>query len=298
MRQRATLFTGRGGIFALVAAVALGLAGTVNPVDAAALKNYTIFFYQPGIAVTGTLRGGQFTQAFTYPMNAIWTNGVADRTSLLLYNSNTGAAQAGTLFDSSYTKKHSYTLPTGYLITASCDTVMMYKPGSGKVLTMTLINGVLGTRHTSSVPNSNPYESLDASCSTFALFQQVTGANPAAYRAGHLAGGLASTTGSSNIPDEQLQIAAMTDDSFLLYGVNGLYGVGGTIGTAKAGVLKETKRYGALGNLDIVAASPDTLLMYNKTTGLGSFATLVNGVYTYKGSSGFSPGWVVIAAGK
>jgi len=295
--RRSSALKAPGGVFALLIAGVISLLAAL-PADAAALKNYTVFFYQPGIAVTGTLRGGQFTQAFTYTMNEVWTAAAADRDSLLLYNSKTGAAQTGILFDSSYAKKHRYTLPTGYMITASCDTVMMYKPGTGKVLTMTLTQGVLGTRHSSSVATSNPYESLAASCSTYAMFQKVSDATNAHFRAGRLKSGLAYATGSSSIAKDTIDIPAMTDDSFFLYGPNTYYGTVGTVRTAKGGVLTETNRFGSVGTLDIIAGSPDTLLMYNRTTGIGYLSTLVGVVYTYKSTVGFSSGWQIIAAGK
>jgi hypothetical protein len=288
----------RGGIFALLLAATITPIFAATPATAVTTKNYSIFFFQSGEGVTGTLKNGVFTQKHLFPMNKEWTAAVADRTSLMLYQVQTGLTQTGTLINGVYTKKHSYTLPGGYALAASCDTVMMYRYMSGKVLTMTLINGALGTRHSTTISSSSgPFESLAASCNTYGLFQKVEN-GPTDFTAGHLKTGLSSPAGSSSFALVETDMASMTDDSFVLYGPNGLYEGGLTVGTAKGGVLTETKLLGGVPSVQILATSPDTVLMYNKTTGAGYFATLVNGVYTYVGTTTFSSGWELIVAGK
>ena len=98
-------------------AVAAGLIGSALllsavPVDAALTPNYSIFFFKPGIAVTGTLHNGVFVQKQSFSTSG-WTAAAASRDTLLLYNASTGKVKTGTFRGGIFTPKATKTVGKG-----------------------------------------------------------------------------------------------------------------------------------------------------------------------------------------
>jgi hypothetical protein len=282
--------TGAGIALLLCLAVAQNVSATTT-------KNYSIFFMNGSTAVTGTLKGGIFTQKHLLTLNRHWDLAAASRTSLLLYNKSSGLTQTGTFVNGTYTKLHSYTLPTGYpLMTASCDTFLMWRPSDGRAITATLTKGALGTRHTSSLPNYFGFNDAAASCDSFITSLDVP--NQSAFGYGTLKGGVDTTIGSEGTSQNDNQIVAMTDGAYLLYHQT-VAGYEAVTGTVKAGVLTPMSNVTGFSKFDMVAATADTVLFYDSTTGSEARATLGQGRYSYAGGgTNFSTGWKVIVGAK
>jgi len=282
----------RGAAIALMLCLALA-----QNASATTTKNYSILFLHDNFAVTGTLKAGQFVQKHTITFNKHWDLAAASRTSLLLYNYTTGAAQAGTFLNGTYVKLHTYTLPTGYLdITASCDSLLMYRPSDGKAITATLVNGVLGTRHKSTISNIYDYDKAAASCDTYMLVMHDPLESAITY--GKLKAGSQTAMGDRVTSELDDSLVAMTDSSYLVYSEDGP-GFSAQTGTAKNGQTISTSTVPGFSEFDTVAGTADTVLFYNSATGLEARATLVNGQYGYVGGgSDFSSGWSVIVGAK
>ena len=151
-----------------IAAAAI-LAGALVMSQGAAVAaspppNSSILFYKPGLAVTGTLKGGVFHQKRMLHMSG-WTNAAVSRDTLPLYSRSTGKLKTGTFLNGIFTAKKTRTITTGWTtVIASCDSVLFYRRSTGAGFTATLKGGLMGTRHTLGL--SSGWNLIDASCDT------------------------------------------------------------------------------------------------------------------------------------
>ncbi len=279
----------------LRAAVVAGLIGSVLlvggvPADAATLTpNYSIFFFQPGLAVTGTLKNGVFTQKKTFSTSG-WTAAAASRDTLLLYNAHTGKLKTGIFRGGVFTQKSARTMTKGWTtVTASCDTVLFYKRSTGAAFTATLKGGVMGTR--TNYGFSAGWDLIDASCNTAALL--ANGTTSATGVNGWLKGGKFTQTGGFAVaPYTNL---AHTDTSYLLYSSVSLSGIWGPSGGGMEGLSGSASGFSTW---NLVAGTADSVLFYN-SDGTEARVTLKNGVYVNIGSGAdFSSGWRIIVGGR
>lgn len=279
----------------LRAAVVAGLVGCVllvggAPAEAAALTpNYSIFFYQPGLAVTGTLKNGLFTQKKTFSTSG-WTDAAASRDTLLLYNTNTGKLKTGTFRGGLFTQKAVKTIAKGWTtVAASCDTVLFYKRSTGAAFTATLKGGAMGTR--TNYGFSPGWDLIDASCNTVTFL--ANGSTSATGVNGWLKGGTFTQTGGFAVaPYTNL---AHTDTSYLLYSSVSLSGIWGPSGGGTEGLSGSATGFSTW---NLLAGTADSVLYYN-SNGTEARATLNNGVYSLVGGGAdFSSGWTIIVGGR
>ena len=283
----------------VVLALTTSALSFAQPTAAATPKNYSIFLGMPGTMVFGTLENGAFKQKSSVSTTKTWDLAAVSRTTLLLYNKTTGAAQTGAFTNGVYTKKHSYTLTKGMdLAAASCDTVMLYRRSDGKTVTATLKGGALGTRHTTTLNTGLPLEQLTASCDTYLGGYQKSDTVTQLFM-GMLTAGKQTPTTSLTEGNQRISLLTATASSFLIFGPDGSGGYEGTYGTAKQGDIAITNRLDGFSAWDKVGGTADSVLFYRSATGLEARVTLKQGVYANKGSGAdFSSGWKLIAGGK
>src|SRR5262249_2539931 len=146
----------------------LGAALVVPAAPVGALTpNSSLFFYRfqgsPN-AFRATVNNGNYSNKGSSKVAKGYSQIVADRDSLLMYNTNTGVAVTGTFRNGVFTKKHTYQLSAGIEeITAGCNSVAFFDINNGIGTIATLINGVL--TQTQSVTFSGITQ-IAASCDT------------------------------------------------------------------------------------------------------------------------------------
>lgn len=251
--------------------------------------NYSIFFLKKHQAVTGILKDGVFTQKKAWRLRGHWTDAVASRDSLLLYDRSTGNVQTGTFVKGIYTKVKNY----GYVanltnLAASCDSVVLYDKVFGFNQTGTLKKGLLTL--VDSFTFGPGWDLVGGSCDTlgFMHFNGSLGAagtfanGEYAFHAGYQPG--------LNAPTHFVN----TGDSYLLYSSSGL---SGEWGTATGGTDSGTDHANDFAGWNKIVATADTLLFYNQD-GTAAVSTLKGGSYVFKGDLVLSAGWKVIAGGR
>jgi hypothetical protein len=189
---------------------------------------------------------------------------------LVLLNSSNGHLLFATL-----TAGH-YTFGTGNVsvnksftkLTASCDSILFYSPGTGKAVSAKLGGGTLDLAHLHSYTLSKNFTSVNSSCNTVTfLNKKGTGV------IGTLKGGTFAKKGSlkTGFPNPQL---AHTDTSFLRFTASDS---GIEWGTSNNG--KERVTFGPKGTAGVtkIAGTASSVLAYDGATGETSTAKLTNG---------------------
>jgi hypothetical protein len=277
-----------------LAATLAGLLVVMASVPTAALTpNHSIFFWQKNVAVTGTLKDSVFVQKRSFPLKNV-SLAAATRSSLALYDKDTGVLRSGTLRGGVYTPKASLTLRSGFTHAAgSCDTLLLYDKASGRTLLGTLIDGRF--RNRSTIWLGPGWEQIVASCDTV-LFYRIVPDQPfqdGSEAWGYLTGGTFTQTGTQD--NDEWALLAATSDSVIGLNLNGL---GGEWGTLVDGGRTTTSGAGGFATFQRLAGTPTTVLFY-QSDGTECRARLVAGSYTFDGcADDFSAGWKVIVGGR
>jgi len=276
--------------------VAAGLVGLAlifgaSPANAATLTpNYSILIYKPGLAVTGTLKNGIFTQRHSFTANG-WTAAAVSRDTLLLYNANTGKLKTGLFRGGTFTSKDVRTIRKGWTtVAASCDTVLFYNGSSGAAFTAPLKGGFMGTQ--TRYGFSSGWTFIDASCNTVTFL--LVGSSTSAGVNGLLKGGrFTQSPGSFGVAT--YTNLAHTDTSYFLYSSVRGDAIWGPSGHGTEGLTGGSTGFS---EWNIVAGSPDSLLFY-MSNGIEDRATLKRGDYaSVGGGADFSSGWTIIVGGR
>jgi hypothetical protein len=150
----------------MVLLLIMGIIGVAGPTSAMTPNTSLIFWKRtcgnlspllcqerrPGIAVTGTLKAGVFTQEAVFSMGRVSSIAVS-RDSLAVYDKRSGVLRTGRFRNGLHTIENRYELRTGYdRMVASCDTVMLVDNDTGHALTGLLVGGKLTDRLRFRVP--------------------------------------------------------------------------------------------------------------------------------------------------
>ena len=131
-------------IASIIAMTGALLTFTTAPSGAAGPPpNTSIFFYAASMGgVTGTLHNGQFTQTANVSVPG-FTAAALTRDTLLLYNENTGLAAIATLKAGHLSAFKTVKNLGKYfaLAAGSCDSVLLYKSGSGAARVLAMSGG-------------------------------------------------------------------------------------------------------------------------------------------------------------
>ena len=264
--------------------------------NAALQPNTSIFFWMPGIGVTGTVHNGTFNQDDTVTTNMSgWTAGAVTRDTLLLYNRSNGNGAIAT-----FTGGHlSPSVPTtitglgkGYALEAgSCDTVMLYNPGSGKTLLLAVHGGKITHRKTVTI-QKHAY-AADASCNTVTLW--FGGTMSGGRIGGVLKGG--SYTKKETFPGPPNGVVEThSTDSLLYLDQKIAQQAWGTSGGGHDKVL--TVAEPQFSDVSMLAGTSDSALLYDPATGFADFGSLSGGVFQSLITSTLSSGWKIIVGGR
>ena len=264
---------------------ATAAASTLKP-------NYSIFFYKPGTAVTGTLKDGVFTQKQTPILLGKWTYAAVSGDSLLLYNARKARLKTGTFVKGIFTPVRTKRFSAGWThVAASCDTVLFYDRATGDAFAAPFTHGVLGT-HTA-YQLSPGWDFIDASCDTI-TFLANNGTSNASGVNGTLKGGKFTESGGSFVVAPYTHLTH-TSDSYLLYSKDRGAGIWGPSSGGTEGLSGSATDFSAW---DLVVGTADSILFY-RSDGLEARATLRDGAYGSVGSGDdFSAGWKIIAGGR
>jgi hypothetical protein len=276
----------RSGMAAILAL--LLLAASALPASAQT-PNHSVLFYRPGIAVTGTLKAGTFTQKASFRLKRV-SLAAATRSSLALYTKGTGRLRTGTFRNGIFRQREAITIRPGFThVAGSCDTVFFYNTLTGRALAGTLVKGRF--RNRTSYQLQPGWTNVTASCDTAWL----SDVGKQSSLIGGLSGGDWSQIGSPIDPDSfAFPLQAATRDSVLSLA----RGNAGHWGTLTAGTRDLRGYAGSFATWDLVAGTASTLQFY-RSDGLEARAKLVGGIYTLVGSSSdYSSGWRIIVGGR
>jgi hypothetical protein len=283
-------------LLAAVVAATLGpLVG--GPAASAALApNTSIFFWMPGLGVTGTVHNGIFSQNALITTNmAGWTEGAVTRDTLLLYNKANGNAAIATYTGgvlSPAVPKTITGLGKGYALAAgSCDTVLLYNPGSGKTLLLLVHGGKITHRKTVTI-QKHAYVA-DASCNTVTLWFS---GSPAGGRIGGVLKGGSFTKKETQLGPPSGVAETHSTDSLLYLDQKIAQQAWGTSGGGHDKVL--TVAEPQFTNVSMLAGTADSALLYDPATGFADFGTLSGGVFQSVITPTLSSGWKIIVGGR
>jgi hypothetical protein len=278
--------------------VAAAIAAPVGAVPPA--KNASLFFHRSDAAPAGyraTLAGANLVQKGAAAVAAGLTLVAISRDTMLMYNPKTGAGVTGTYFNGVFTKKHTYTLTKGFAaIAASCDTAFFFNTADGKLTT-----GILNAGALTPTPAWSGFAPggwlITASCNTVLAYQTSTGymCDSEVSRGAFVGGDF--DWSCHNLSTGWTSVAA-TEDSVLFY--DKATGIGAW-GTLQNGVFKQT---GAAHNFSTgftnVAGTANSLFFYRSgSASIAATSTLVHGVYTFGHAvPNLSHDWSTIAGGK
>lgn len=277
-----------------VVATVLQVLG-VSPVRAG--QDRTVFIYDNGgLAVFGSLRDGEFIQLQTLNVGAGWTHAAASRDTLVLYNKNTGYAKTGMVGGGMYwgDVKTRYVGAGWTHLTASCDSFMLYQRSSGYRMEGRLQNGYL-TETYYGPGFSAGWDLIDASCDTIHF---RSGTDSGWTAAGRLVGGsFAQTASSGHGGSRTITHMTHTATSFLQLAAPEGFGnwgpaVNGSSATAYGAAWDFSRTW------DIIAGTENTVLFYDKESGLAATSILTGPNYAFSRTYGFSSGWDLIAGAK
>jgi hypothetical protein len=281
----------------LIVAVAATVVQVVGLDRARAGQDRTLFIYDNGgLAVFGSLRDGQFIQLQTVDIGSGWTHAAASRDTLMLYNKNTGYAKTGLVGGGMYwgDVKTRYVGAGWTHLTASCDSFMLYQRSSGYYMQGRLQSGY-ATETYYGPGFSTGWDLIDASCDTIHFRK---GATEGVTAHGRLVGGYFSQHGSSYFGGSRV-ITHMTHTttSFLQLAK---YESFGNWGPATNGT--DATAYGAAFDFstswDILAGTENTVIFYDKDSGLAATSYLSGSQYAFSRTYGFSAGWDLMAGAK
>ena len=174
-------------------------------------------------------------------------------------------------------------------LTASCDSILFYSPGTGKVLTAKLAGGALDVTHVHASTVTKNFSAVNSSCNTVTFVN-----NKGAGIIGTLKGGTftrkgALTTGIAN------PLIAHTDTSFMRYSSSAHTFEFGKSGNGAERVTQAPRPTDHITKLAGTATSGFT---YDAGTGLTTTAQLVNGQATHPHEFTLTTGWQVITGGR
>jgi hypothetical protein len=285
-------------IAAVVAiAVAATVMQTVGAARARAGQDRTVFIYDnSGLAVFGSLRDGEFIQLQTVNVGSGWTHAASSRDTLVMYNANTGYAKTGLVGGGMYwgDVKTRYVGAGWTHLTASCDSFLLYQRSSGYRMEGRLQNGYL-TETYYGPGFSQGWDLIDASCDTIHF---RSGGESGWTAAGRLVGGSFTQTDSSGHGGSRtITHMTHTADSFVQlakYERFGNWGLAsnGSSATAYGASYDDASRW------EILAGTENTMIFYDKDSGLAATALLTGGHYAFSRTYGFSSGWDLIAGAK
>lgn len=268
--------------------------------------NNSVFIYGPsstdqgagsGLGVTGTVVDGVFYERASFGTGP-WTHAAVSSDSLLMYNSNTGAAEVGTLIDGVYTPRVTTTLGAGWThVTASCDSYLLYKNGwwgqPGRGETGVLRNGTIEYRE-SSAGYYGGWQQVSSSCDTV---QFIYTSNNGGWDAwGTLTNGVFRQTGQVWNGYNSFTHLANTTYGFLQYS---RWYNSGQWGASDAGSRSVTGSTSGFSTWDVISGAGNSVVFYNRSSGVVAFSTIgYGGQYTYRGWGYWRTAWEVIAGGK
>lgn len=263
---------------------------------AALQPNDSVLFYQPSVgAVTGTIHNGAFTQnGGAFDIGTGWSAGAATRDTLVLLNAKGHMMQLGTLTAGTFTPTTTVGIGGGNFskITASCDTVLFYDPGSGKVGTIQVAAGALDLRpgHSHTYTLGKNFTSVNSSCNTVTFLNSKGTGIIGTLKAGIFTKKGAIKTGIAN------PIVVHTDTSFVRFSTSS-HKI--EWGTSNNGVEKVTVGPAVeVSTVTRLAGTATSAVLYDGTTGMASTAELVNGVISNSQAQSFSAGWQIIVGGR
>jgi hypothetical protein len=277
----------------LAGAILLAVPGSGG---AALQPNDSVFFFKPGLGVTGTIHNGVFTQnptAITVNMSG-WTAATASRDTLLLLNGSTRQLQLGTFVAGTYTPVTSSVpiiLDKRFTkMTASCDTFLAYSPSTGKLGTAKVSAGSIDLANVHVGTVAKNFTSVNSSCNTVTFLN-----NQGAGIIGTLKGGIFTKKGTIKTGIANPMVAH-TATSFIRYSTSG-HNI--EWGTSNNGVEHVTEGpLPEIGTLSRLAGTASSVVFYNATTGQGTTDELVNGQLSNAHPQSFSAGWQIIVGGR
>ena len=302
VKDRCTLRSAIGGSImqrvlrlSVLAALAGAFLLVVPGSGGAALQpNDSVLFYQPSVgAVTGTNHNGTVTQnGSAFDIGTGWTAGAVSRDTLVLLNAKGHMVQLGTLTAGTYTPTTTEGIGGAPFskVTASCDTLLFYDPGSGKAGAIRVVAGALDLGHGHLYTVGKNFTSVNSSCNTITFLNNKGTGIIGTLKAGAFTKKGTIKTGIAN------PMVAHTATSFIRYSTSS-HKI--EWGTSNNGVEKVTEGpLPEVGALTKLAGTATSVVFYDSASGQGATDELVNGQLSNFQAQSFSAGWQIIVGGR